>query len=63
MDYPLIFIAHDLPVVKHISDRVMVLYLGRVYEVASSEDLYATPNTPTTQALISAVHPDPDIER
>jgi len=60
----LIFIAHDLSVVRHVSDRILVMYLGRVMEVAGRDRIYRTPAHPYTRALIESVPiPDPVAER
>jgi oligopeptide/dipeptide ABC transporter ATP-binding protein len=59
-----LFVSHDLSVVRHVADRIAVMYLGRIVELADRDELYAAPKHPYTKALLSAVPiPDPQIEK
>jgi oligopeptide/dipeptide ABC transporter ATP-binding protein len=59
-----LFIAHDMAVIRHMSDRIVVLYLGRVMEIAANDELFDSPLHPYTQALLSSVPiPDPEIKK
>ena len=59
-----LFVSHDLSVVRHVADRIAVMYLGKIVELSDRDELYAAPKHPYTKALLSAVPiPDPQIEK
>ena len=58
-----VFISHDLGIIKYISDRIMIMYLGRVMEFYTSEGIYADPKHPYTQALLSAIPPESPFDK
>lgn len=61
LDFTLVFISHDLELVQHVSDRIAVMYLGRIVERGTTEEVFAGPSHPYTEALLSAIpSPDPD---
>ena len=63
-DLTYLFVSHDLSVVRHVADRIAVMYLGRIVELADRDEMYASPKHPYTKALLSAVPiPDPQIEK
>ncbi len=62
LDFTLVFVAHDLAVVEHLCDRIAVMYLGRIVEIGTRDEVFVNPQHPYTQALLSAI-PIPDPER